>query len=226
MFFIRNQTLHRPSDKKPNFMKTKNISIILVIACLFYASCKKSNTEVVNKVSFTKSQEAILNSSNKFGFNLFKDLSASRPNDENLFISPLSISFALTMTYNGAASQTAIDMQTTLGYGDMSKATINQSCKELMQTILHIDPKVAMEIANSIWYRNTFAVKDSFLTLNKTYFDAEVKPADFTNPQTVDLINNWVNVKTHEKINSVITEIPSDAIMYLINAIYFKAIVR
>ena len=203
-------------------MKTKNIPIILIIACLFYTSCKKSNTEVVNKVSFTKSQEAILNSSNQFGFNLFKDLSASGPNDENLFISPLSISFALTMTYNGAASQTATDMQTTLGYGDMSKATINQSCKELMQTILTIDPKVAMEIANSIWYRNTFAVKDSFLTLNKTFFDAEVKPADFSNPQTVGLINNWVNLKTHEKISSVITEIPSDAIMYLINAIYFK----
>jgi serpin B len=126
------------------------------------------------------------------------------------------------MTYNGAVNQTAIDMQKTLGYGDLPKETINQSCKELMQIILNLDPKVNMEIANSIWYRNTFSIKEDFLTLNKTYFDADVKPSNFADPQTVNLINGWVSTKTHEKIKSVITEIPDAAIMYLINAIYFK----
>jgi serpin B len=170
----------------------------------------------------TKTQKDVLNASNQFGFNLFKDMAATGAADENLFISPLSISFALTMTYNGAANQTAADMQKTLDYGNMSTETINQSCKELMQTITTLDPNVAMEIANSIWYRNTFPVKDTFLTINRTYFDAEVEPADFTNPQTTDIINNWVATKTHDKITSVIDGIPSEAIMYLINAIYFK----
>ena len=203
-------------------MKTTNSLILILALCIIYPSCKKNNPEVITRAPFTKSQEAILNSSNQFGFNLFKDLAPGIADDKNLFISPLSISLALTMTYNGAASQTATDMQRTLGYGDQTKQTINESCRDLVHIILNLDPKVAMEIANSIWYRNTFPVKGDFLTMNKTYFDADVKPADFTNPETVDLINNWVSDKTHEKINSVISEISDETVMYLINAIYFK----
>lgn len=198
--------------------------LLLIIATGFLAasSCTKEKPEVKTQVSFTKSQKEVLNSCNQFGINLFRNMTTTVGHDQNLFISPLSVSLALTMAYNGAASQTALDMQHTLAYADLSKADINQSCKDLMHTILNIDPQVNMEIANSIWYRNNFTVRDTFINLNHTYFDAEVRASDFTNPGTVDAINNWVATKTHNKITSVITDIPSDAIMYLINALYFK----
>ena len=195
---------------------------IVIAGCLAIVSCKKDNTRIMDKVSFTKSQQDVLNSSNQFGLNLFKNMAASEGEDKNLFISPLSISFALTMTYNGAEHQTAFDMQNTLAYAGMDKAAINQSCKDLTQILLNVDPKVAMQITNSIWYRNTFPIKDTFLSLNHTYFDAEVRASDFSNPQTVDVINGWVADKTNDKITSVIDQIDPYAIMYLINAIYFK----
>lgn len=200
----------------------KRSLLLIITVCLAFGACKKDNTGQQKPVSFTKSQQDVLKASNYFGIQLFKNMSAFVDEDQNLFISPLSISFALTMTYNGAASQTALDMQHTLAYSGLSKTGINQSCKDLMQIILNIDPKVSMEIANSIWYRNTFPVKDTFINLNRTYFDAEVKPSDFSSPQTVNLINNWVSDKTHGKINSVIDQISSDDVMYLINGIYFK----
>lgn len=208
--------------QKHSDMKTIPFLLIATITCLTFQSCQKSAPVAPKPLVLSKSQQDVLNASNQFGFNLFKDMASTVADDKNLFISPLSISFALTMTYNGAANQTAADMQKTLAYGDMSKETINQSCKDLMQAILSLDPKVAMEIANSIWYRNTFPITDTFLTLNHTYFDAEVNPANFDDPQTVSLINNWVSAKTHDKITSVIDQIPSEAVMYLINAIYFK----
>lgn len=196
--------------------------ITTALICISMLSCSKKSVDQPRHISFTKSQEEVLNSSNQSGINLFKDLTASPENNQNFFISPVSISFALTMTYNGAAHQTATDMQNVLSYNGMSKTDINQSCKELTDLLISADPRVAMEIANSIWYRNTFTIKDSFLNLNRNYFGAEVQPSDFDDPQTVNIINNWVSAKTHKKITSVITEIPSDAIMYLINAIYFK----
>ena len=58
--------------------------------------------------------------------------------------------------------------------------------------------------------------------MNKNYFDASVQRLDFTNPASVDIINNWVKEKTKEKITSIIKQIPKEAVMYLINAIYFK----
>jgi serpin B len=126
------------------------------------------------------------------------------------------------MAYNGAASQTATNMQTTLGYGGMSKEDINQACKDLSQILQSCDPNVILNIANSIWYRNTILVRDSFLNLNRTYFNAEVTAADFNSQQTVTQINKWVGDKTNGKITSIVTTIPPDLVMYLINAIYFK----
>jgi serpin B len=39
----------------------------------------------------------------------------------------------------------------------------------------------------------------------------------------VDLINGWIEEQTNDKIKDMLDQIPVDAIMYLINAIYFNA---
>jgi serine protease inhibitor len=206
-------------------MKAKIFLLIAVVSSWMVISCKKDSSAdpVKTVVSLTPAQKSVFTSSNKFGLTLFKNLASEVPADSNLFISPLSVSLALTMTCNGAASQTETSIQTTLGFAGMSKSEINQACKDLVRILENCDPNVSMGIANSIWYRNTFTVRDSFLTINQNYFNAEVKAADFDNPQTVTLINNWVNAKTNGKINSIITApVPSNLVMYLINAIYFK----
>ncbi len=204
-------------------MKTLCNILIINVILFICSSCSKESLGIKkNSADFTQTQEQIFNSSNTFGLYLLHDLIDSTQSSENIFISPLSISLALTMTYNGAAGQTAIDMQKTLGYEGMSKEDINKTCKELINIILNLDPKVVMEIANSIWYRNSFTVKPDFINLNKDYFNAEVHPADFNSSETVNLMNDWVKNKTHEKIDKIIDQIDPDAIMYLINAIYFK----
>jgi serine protease inhibitor len=200
------------------------VVFILLSVMISGNSCKKDIAESsdVPKISYTINQAKILQSSNQFGLNLFYDLAKENPTTKNIFISPLSVYLALTMAYNGAANLTAVEMQNTLGFGGMTRQEINQSCKELMDIILGIDPKVTMEIANSIWYRNILTVKPDFLSLNQNYFNAEVNSCNFEDPATLTLINNWVKSKTHNKIEKVINTIPGNAMMYLINAIYFK----
>jgi len=66
-------------------------------------------------------------------------------------------------------------------------------------------------------------VLPQFLQTNSTYFHAKIQALDFSNPASVNTINNWVNQSTDGKIPVVINQIPGDAIMYLINAIYFKS---
>ena len=100
---------------------------------------------------------------------------------------------------------------------------INQgSYKSLIELLTHIDPKVQFDIANSIWYKNDWTFEQDFLDVNKKYFNAQVEGLDFGDPNSVNIINNWVSTNTNEKIKTIINEIPSHAIMYLINAIYFK----
>ena len=202
-------------------MKTQSLWICIFLFLLF-SGCKKNDVSGDHFISLTKSQKVIVNSSNTFGINLFRTIVKTSNQSQNTFISPLSVSLALSMTSNGAANATFDSIQKTLGYTGLSAEEMNQSCLDLINALKGLDSKVIMEIANSIWYDQLLPVKQDFLTNNKTYFDAEVTKTNFQDAATLDLINSWVNNKTHGKIPTILDEIPADAVMYLINAIYFK----
>jgi len=115
-------------------------------------------------------------------------------------------------------------MEETLELNGLTIDEINENYKMLIDALASVDPKVLMSIANSIWYKQTFNVEQDFIDVNQDYFYAEVSPLDFTNPDAVTTINNWVADKTKNKITEILDQIPAEAVMYLINAIYFKGI--
>ncbi|MBN2030304.1 serpin family protein [bacterium] len=169
----------------------------------------------------TPFEKQLAESGNDFGLTLFQEIVQAEP-DTNIFISPLSVAMALGMTYNGSAGTTEEAMRNTLGFGNLTDQEINESYSSLIALLTELDPEVIFEIANSIWYRDTFPVEESFIDINKAYFDAEVSDLDFSSPSAPDVINNWVGQKTHGKIEEIINQIDPLVVMYLINAIYFN----
>jgi serpin B len=94
----------------------------------------------------------------------------------------------------------------------------------MSQALLSIDPLTEISIANSIWYREGFSVKQPFIDVNQNYFDAMVKSLDFSKPNAADIINNWCAEKTKDRIKEIVDNpIPGNVVMYLINALYFKS---
>jgi serine protease inhibitor len=158
---------------------------------------------------------------NEFAFNIFRRLHQS-DRDSNLFISPTSIATALTMTLNGAQGTTADEMRQTLTLNGLSQPAVNAAYQTLIDALPNLDHNVSVDMANSIWYRQGFPVKPPFLNTNETFFRSQVNPLDFRSPNAVNTINNWVSNKTRGLIPTIIERIPDNAIMYLINAIYFK----
>lgn len=202
-----------------NKMKYLSITIItILLAALF--SCDKDVEPTPLNLPL-KSQE-LIESSNAFGLNLFRAVLEHEEANKNVMISPLSVSLALSMTYNGAENDTKIAMEQVLEMTGLSMDEINDLNKQLVNALLAHDPQVILEIANSIWYRDGFSVKSDFIDRNQTYYDAVVMAMDFNDPKTVDIINDWVSEKTHEKIDKIIDQINPDSFMFLINAIYFK----
>ncbi|MCJ7811730.1 serpin family protein [bacterium] len=169
----------------------------------------------------TPFEKQLTESDNAFGLKLFQEIVQGEA-DTNIFVSPFSVAMALGMTYNGAAGTTEEAMRNTLGFGNLAGQEINESYQSLLTLLAGLDPKVIFEIANSIWYRNTFQAENTFIDLNKTYFDAEVQSLDFSSPLAPGIINSWVNQKTHGKIEEIIDQIDPFVVMYLINAIYFN----
>ncbi|MGB0838880.1 MAG: serpin family protein [Chitinophagales bacterium] len=158
---------------------------------------------------------------NDFGIDLFKRANAEKL-DSNVFLSPFSVATALAMTYNGAESTTRQAMEETLRLSELSMEEVNATYENLLQLLENLDEEVLVSIANSIWVRNTFSPNPEFLNTNEVHFNSEVTNLDFTDPNAVDIINDWVMAKTNGKIEEIINKIPDVAVMYLINAIYFK----
>ena len=204
----------------------KQIFILLSVLSIsmLVASCKKEKSEPAEfkTVVLTEKQKQLSTASNAFGFEFFKKVNEVSGNDVNLMVSPLSVSMALGMTRNGAAGTTLQAMTNTLGFEGMSDEEINQSYKYIIETFTGLDPKVKLQIANSIWYDKDFSAETAFVTTNQTNFGAEVTKLDFSNASAAVMINAWVKEKTNSLIPEIIDQIPAEAVMYLINAVYFK----
>ncbi len=207
-------------------MKAIKFVIPTIAILLLGYSCEKTSVEEPGpkEIILTQKGKILVEADNLFGINLFKEVLKAEEPEKNVMISPLSVSLALAMTYNGADGDTKEAMEKTLELTGFTVDEINENYKILIDALASVDPKVLMSIANSIWYEQTFGVEQDFIDINQNYFYAEVSPLDFSNPESVTTINNWVADKTNDKITEIIDNIPAEAVMYLINAIYFKGI--
>ena len=152
-----------------------------------------------------------------FAIRLFK---ASNENGKNTLISPLSVLCALAMTANGAEEETLAQMEEVLG---MTTDELNMYLYSYMKNLPQGD-KYKLSLANSIWFTEDerFTVNQDFLQTNADYYGADIYKAPF-DKQTLKDINNWVKQNTDEMIPEILDQIPSEAIMYLVNALAFEA---
>jgi serpin B len=160
---------------------------------------------------------------NDFAFELLRK-TIENNDDENVFLSPMSVSIALGMALNGAENETETQIASVLQLRDMTYAEINEYYKIMQSNLPGVDPKVKLSIANAVWYDKLFNVKQSFLDVNAENFDAYIKMLDFQSPAALDTINSWCSRKTNKLIPTILDEIPAEAVMYLTNAIYFKGL--
>ncbi len=205
------------------------ITALLLLSAPIFSSCARgSGISTVPVVSGEESDElagrvdkGLVGSNTDFAFNIFSRL-ITEDSGQNVFISPLSILLALAMTYNGAVGDTNLAIADAMEFSGMDMEELNQGFSDLLVSILNGDPGVQINIANSIWSRLGFDPNEDFIEINKKYYSSEVKELDFSDPGAVDIINGWIEDATEEKIKKMLSEIPADAVMYLINAIYFK----
>ncbi|UTA68259.1 serpin family protein [Emticicia sp. 21SJ11W-3] len=206
-------------------MKTLKIALLAVICSLAAASCSDKNQVSPDTEKANNQLKAIpgtfADHTSEFAFDFWKKHDASEAPDKSYFVSPLSLHIALGMLLNGADEKTKEEIQKVLRVSSDMSVT-NGIYKDLIDNLPLSDPKVKNTIANSVWYRNTFNVNQSYFNNLKTYFNAGVFAENFDDSQTVGKINNWASDNTNGKIKKVIEEISPDQVLFLMNALYFK----
>lgn len=204
-------------------MKTK-ILAFLVTPIFIFISCNLQTTDEFDEIEVTEKAARLIEANNDFGFEMFGHVYSEEKSAENIMVSPLSVSLALAMTYNGAKNETKTAIEKALKVYGLSPADINTSYFDLVNALKSLDQKVLLEIANAIYYRKNFEVENSFIKTNQQYYNAEISSLDFSSPNALKIINGWVAEKTHNKIETILDEIKPSQVMFLLNAIYFKGI--
>jgi serine protease inhibitor len=206
-----------------NFTQMKAIVILFLAFFLTTASsCKKNEMDKTedNIITLDEKSAQLVEADNAFGLELFREIRSANKED-NLMISPLSVSVALAMAYNGAGGDTKAEMEKVLLLKGLSVNEINHSYNLLISALQSLDEKVVFEIANALFYKKDFTVDPGFISALEENYDAEVEGLDFGAPQAVETINNWVAGKTRDKIEKIIERLnPLDRLV-LLNAIYF-----
>lgn len=206
-------------------MKNPVLIIVCFLAFAGLSSCSKDNGRepdlTPENLQLTAKSADVIAYNNEFGVELFTKVALAE--DKNLMLSPLSASAALTMLLNGCGGETYDQLKATLKYPEqMTISEINEVYKSLVSQLLVVDPKVKLALANAIFYRLGFTVKPPFLSTMDTDFNAEIAGLDFLQPSALTTINKWANDNTNGKIPKVLNEISPDAVMFIMNALYFK----
>jgi serpin B len=207
-------------------VKHKTPLLLLSFLIVAIASCKKNNVTPPIKgknLVLSAFEEQKVTADNVFSIKLFQNLNSANTLNDNLFASPLSVSFALGMTSNGANGQTLDAIRNTLNFAGLTQQQVNNYYNNLITNLPLLNPNTTLKIANSIWYKQGFNVLPAFLKTNTDNFHAQVQALDFTSQSSVNTINNWVSDNTSGKIPGIIDQIDQRAVMYLVNAIYFKS---
>jgi serpin B len=188
---------------------------------------------------------AAVSSNNAFAVDLYAHLRAGG-SAGNLWTSPLSASLALTMTYAGAAGQTATEMATALhiapgvpsifdgqnaltqalaGRASAALASDQQDAKASGQAPSSADD-YQLQVVNSIWGQQSYPWEPSFLDVMAKSYGTGLYLEDFVHQPdpSRQTINAWVSFETADKIDNLI---PAGAIdtttrMVLVNAIHLK----
>lgn len=181
-------------------------SIILLAAAAMALSC---GHRYVKPAASSPSGAADANL--EFALNFFKKTNQTVQYDENIILSPYSAGVALSMLEEGAEGETKAEFDNALN-GHLFAAED-----------LGGNEDVTVKSTNSLWISDNFSIRNRYVSLLEKDFDAFVTTQNFSDPATVQSINNWCGEHTAGKITHIIDELSPNDVMVLVNALYFNA---
>ena len=188
--------------KKYLFMKKSLYVLAAIMLSGVMLACSSSDDEyssetkqVVNMLSesqpveLTQAQKVFVNDNNQFTLNFLKTVNETDRSGKSFIYSPLSITYVLGMVNDAATGQTEQELEQTLGFHEGGIKAVNEYCKNLIDNLPKVDPKVKLNIANAIFLNQRYSLKEQFQKDMEMYYDAKAEALDFSSSKTLDHIN-------------------------------------
>lgn len=173
-------------------------------------------------VKLTAAQQAQVENSNEFAWKFFKEV--SKGEQEDVFVSPLSVTYALGMLSNGAVGDTQKEILESLEFRSGKVEDINSLCHQLMIESPKLDKSTQLSMANAVVANKNKPLQPDFKNVVEKQYQALVTNQDFSSPATLSFINQWASDHTQGMVPKILERINPDGVSYLLNALYFKGI--
>lgn len=173
-------------------------------------------------VKLTAAQQAQVENSNEFAWKFFKEV--SKGEQEDVFVSPLSVTYALGMLANGAVGDTQKEILEGLEFRSGKVDDINSLCHQLMIESPKLDKSTKVSMANAVVANKNKPLQPDFKNVVEKQYQALVTNQDFSSPATLSFINQWASDHTQGMVPKILERINPDGVSYLLNALYFKGI--
>lgn len=203
--------------------------LVWALVLVLVPACQKTENEQPNPredIVLTKTQQQAVIEGNAFAFK-WLDKMWKANEGANMCLSPLSASLALTAIANGADGNTLAQMQEVLGQAafeqESGQDAGNSYYRYLVPALKQVDRTVDLNIANAVWIRKGFTVKDSFINRLKESYASQVEQLPF-DEAALRTINDWCATQTHNRITNILDRIGPYDRLFLTNAVYFKGL--
>lgn len=167
-----------------------------------------------------RSEDASKSASARFAFKLFRELSRGEA-ARNLFFSPSSIMMCLALVYELAAQETRRQMAEVLEIASLDQVGRESEIASL-KVAFGARANAEVSLANSLWLGRHAQIAGALEARLRELYDAELTALDFAAPDSVSLINAWVNARTKGRISRIVSQLSPLAALVAINAVYFK----
>lgn len=156
-----------------------------------------------------------LNAVNAYYYDTFEGV--AKPG--NYSVSPVSAAMCLALSANSVDDAATANIAKVLGYNDLT--TLNSTVGKLMEFLPCEENGAIMSLANSVWVHNEHSVDGVYINLMNDLFKSDVTSVDMAAPETPSIINGWVSRKTNGRINDIVSDLNSQYVALMVNALYF-----
>ncbi|NWW48354.1 A1AT2 antiproteinase, partial [Pedionomus torquatus] len=159
-----------------------------------------------------------------FAFRFYKHVREEVGN-KNIFFSPLSISTAFAMLSLGARSNTLNQLHNGLAFNltEMEEQEIHEGFQRVLQLLNDPHREVQLSMGNALFIDDRLKLLRKFLDDVTNFYYSEAISSNFQNSsEAIKEINNYIETKTHGKIVDLLKSLDPEAMMVIVNYIFFK----
>ncbi|XP_061635470.1 antithrombin-III [Phyllopteryx taeniolatus] len=166
----------------------------------------------------------------RFALSLYRQVALGRTPDTNLFLSPLGVSVAFSMTKLAACGRTLEEIVKVLELDSVSEKTSDRVHFYFARLLCRLrrrkDASDRLLVANRLFGDRSLRLDAAYQNISRHVYGADVMALDFRGEPEASraAINAWVANETKNHIREALPAgaVGADAVLVLVNSIYFK----